>query len=82
MFIYAIILVIMIILITMFLQTKSESFDNLPLRSKVHVKLDRYGNTIYQSPQSPPMNGELGCTQVPCPSKYPDDYICWCCCNY
>ena len=54
----------------------------LPLRSRVHVKLNKNGNTIYESLKPPSAHGELGCTQVPCPSKYADDVTCWCCCNY
>ena len=58
---------------------KSEGFDAF---TKVHVRLDKDGNALYYSYQQPSGNGELGCTQVPCPSKYNDKYVCWCCCNY
>ena len=63
-----------------------DSFDlpgsNLPLGSKIHVKLNPSGGILYSSYKPPSAHGELGCTQVPCPSYIPDDHMCWCCCNY
>lgn len=52
------------------------------IKPRIHAKIDKNGDAAYYSWQSPHMNGEQGCTQVPCPSKFDDNIICWCCCNY
>lgn len=52
------------------------------IKPKLHVKLNKNGDAIYYSWKSPRMDGEQGCTQVPCPSKFDDNITCWCCCNY
>lgn len=49
---------------------------------RIHVKLDKDGKAVYHSFQQPSGNGELGCTQVPCPDGYSDTAICWCCCGF
>lgn len=50
--------------------------------SKIHATLDNHGNAICYSYQQPSGDGNLGCTQVPCPNKYQDNIVCWSCCNY
>lgn len=54
----------------------------LPLGTRMHIRLTPNGDALYESPQQPSQNGELGCTQVPCPAKFSDNKTCWCCCNY
>lgn len=72
-------IIVLIILGIYLLGPMMETF--VPIHKKVHLKLDRDGNIIYQSFQSPTANGELGCTQIPCPDKYQDEYVCYQCCN-
>jgi hypothetical protein len=62
---------------------KGEHFGEI--KQRLHAKIDCNGNAVYYSPQSPTMNGELGCTQIPCPEnpeKFGDNITCWSCCNY
>lgn len=52
------------------------------IKPRIHAKIGKRGEVIYYSWQSPSQNGELGCTQVPCPSYLGDNITCWCCCNF
>lgn len=77
--------IIVLLLIMWCLTMPIEEFNdnNNGIRARIHVKLDRDNITpIYYSPQSPPMNGESGCTQVPCPDNFDDNLVCWSCCQY
>ena len=60
--------------------SKCENFEELGRH--LHVKIDCDGNIVYQKFQSPSQDGELGCTQVPCPKWIPDNRTCWSCCGY
>ena len=57
-----------------------EPFDEVG--DKIHVKLNKKCQPEYYSYQQPSGNGELGCTQVPCPDGYSDRMVCWDCCNF
>ena len=59
-----------------------EGFNGLPLRSKLHIIVDRNSNPISWNYQQPSGDGIYGCTQTSCPDTFPDDAVCWCCCNY
>jgi hypothetical protein len=82
--------IITILILWWILSPKSEFFDifpatpfgAVPIRSKMHVLLDKDGNEECVSYQSPQMNGINGCALVPCPPQYESDTICWCCDNY
>ena len=66
-----------------FINSNYETFDNEHLFGRhIHVKVDKRGKIVYESYQSPSQNGELGCTQVPCPSHIDQNKTCWCCCNF
>lgn len=75
------IIIILILLLIFYIisQYRAESFQ--PIGARLHVKLDGNCNTKYFSYQSPPDNGEFGCTIIQCPNKY-SNYTCWSCCNY
>ena len=82
----AFIIIIMVLFLYRFLGNHVEGFElpggELPLGSRIHVRLNSDGNSRYESFKPPSAHGELGCTQVPCPNKYADNKTCWCCCNY
>ena len=59
---------------------KYEGFTGI--KPRIHAKIGGDGEVIYYSQQSPSQNGELGCTQVPCPQGLGDNITCWCCCNF
>ena len=46
------------------------------------VIIDKDGNPLSVNYQQPSGDGIYGCAIVPCPKKYPDSTVCWCCCNY
>jgi len=72
--------VVVILILWCIMLPKNEHFEGI--KPKVHAKLDKNGNAVYYSQQSPHMNGEQGCAVVPCPEKFDDNVTCWCCCNY
>lgn len=78
---YVIILLILWVIITPEdYSSKPEPFDGI--KPRVHAKIGGKGEVLYYSWQSPSQNGELGCTQVPCPKYLEDNVTCWCCCNF
>ena len=82
-----------LLLLASFTGTSNKRYNNEPfgdIGRRIHVKLNQKNcEPAYFSYQQPSGNGELGCTQVPCPEKsnffpdgYPDRIVCWSCCNY
>jgi len=75
--------VVVILILWCIMLPKNEHNEHFEgIKPRVHAKLDKNGNAVYYSPQSPHMNGEQGCGVVPCPDKFDDNVTCWCCCNY
>lgn len=81
---FFIIIVFILLLLWYLIQPTTEGFAQcsgwgLPLRSKTHVVVHTDGDPISYSYLPPHQNGRYGCTQVPCPHTYDDDFVCWSC---
>lgn len=79
-FIILLIVIIVLLILWYIILPDVENFEGI--KPRIHAKIGNKGQVIYYSHQSPSQNGELGCTQVPCPFSMGDNITCWCCCNY
>jgi hypothetical protein len=51
----------------------------LPIKTNIHVEIDKDGYPLEYSTQTPHQNGKEECTKVACPKLYDNDLMCWKC---